>query len=137
MNAGGVGAVGGGMAGAGMVAAPMSAPAAASAGVGASQLTGVQSGAPLGGGMPANISNLAHALQGFSSAEILMALMLLGGDQDGKKKSPDLAMAMLAGMALGGQIGGASAQGSCSVPGVGAAGMGGMGGVGLQINLQA
>lgn len=122
-----------GMAGAGAVAAPISAPAAAPAGVGATQMGGVSATVHLGSGMPAGMQQLVASLQGFSTAEILMALMLLGGGQDDKKKCPDAAMAMLAGLALAGQISGFATNVSASVPGIGA---GAGGGVGLQVNFQ-
>lgn len=124
---GSVGAIGAGIGGAGAIGA--AAPGAA-AGVGAAHLGGTS--ALAGAGM----QQLVSALRGYSTAEIMLALMLIGGNQD-DKKSPDLAMALLAGMALGGQLGGFSSSAG-SIPAIGNGDVSGAcGSVGLQINFQA
>jgi hypothetical protein len=88
-------------------------------------------------GLPANLNALVSALQGFSSAEILMALMLMNASRGHRTHGSDgaAAMAFLAGWAFGGHGLGSGLSGALSSP------MGGVTaltpGLGLQIDLQA
>lgn len=116
---------GGGIGGIGAVGAGISMGAGA-APVGASAVQGATAGAEIGASAAAstpaaspgdlqihsagnmNIEQLTQFLKDFSSAEILIALMMLSGgrgkDDDSKGGGSDAAMALLAGMALGAQM---------------------------------
>ena len=134
----GVGAVGGASLGAGAIGG--------AAGIGAAQFSGVGgiSGTAISGtqaagsaAMTAQMQNLISLLQGFSSAEILMALMLAGGSNGDNhhKKTADAAMGFLIGMAMSAQMPQFSIGGNCGIPGVDAGGMAGM--AGAQLNVHA
>ena len=131
-----VGAVGGMGAGAGMGAAGIGGAGAMS--VGAAPASGAVPGAQTGA--PGNIQNLANSMKDFSSAEILIALMLakaLNGGGDDEKSSG--AAGFLAGLALAGGLGQGGAPnielnaGLSGVPEIGGAGAGG--GAGLSLNV--
>ena len=107
--------------------------AAAPAGLGSTQAVGAAaSSAIANSGIPASLDSLVKALQGFGTAEILLALMMMGGDQNRSQKTGDAAMAMLAGLALAGNLAGMSASLNRAASGISTAGCG----IGLQINLQ-
>ena len=160
MGAMGVGAVGAGMVGAGAMAGAgaMGAPSGASAAGAPSANTGVGHAGHVGldavkgnmglhgamlnnptallaGGMTANLSNLVNQLQGFTTAEILIALLLNSNGDHGKKHCSDAAMMMLAGLAMASHAQGAQSQFTGQIPGMSAGG--GAGAVGMQINAQA
>lgn len=109
-----------------------------SAGAGAAPTSGAVPGAQTGAA--GNIQNLANSMQDFSSAEILIALMLakaLNGGGDDEKSSG--AAGFLAGLALAGGLGQGGAPnielnvGLPGVPEIGGAGAGG--GAGLSLNV--
>ncbi len=84
--------------------------------------------------IPANMQQLMESMRDFSSAEILMALILLkaleGDDDDKKGGSSGAGLALLAGMALAAQLGnmfgGDAAAGVAPVADAGAATGGGL-----------
>jgi len=90
-------------------------------------------------GMPQNMQSLVDAMKDFSSAEILIALMLsnAAGGKDDEKSGGSAAAGFLAGLAMAGGL----AQGgdiNLSVEVAGAqppAGSGGAGGAGLGLNV--
>lgn len=96
--------------------------------------------------MTPQMQNLLNVMQGFSSAEILMALMMMsaGGSDDKKANKSNDSMSMLLGFAMAGQINQIMGDLLASIPGLApaggaqAAGMGGLGGmVGGMLNVQA
>jgi len=94
-------------------------------GVSACAPAGVNAAASVGGTMASGaatiqMQNLINALQGFSTAEILLALMMMSG-QNKSSGSGDAAMGFLAGLALGGQLGQMMNALSLSVPAAGGA----------------
>ncbi len=89
------------------VGAGMSVGAPASAGSGAGAISASSSTQAPGAGMPESLQSLAQTMKDFSSAEILIALMLSGGGRDKDKEGGGGggAGAFLAGMALAGMMG--------------------------------
>ena len=154
-----VGAVGGAIGGAAMgniggaagsVATAGAAPAASSQ-VSGAQMTGAVGAtnaaagaspagqaASLAGAASPQMQALMELMEGFSSAEILIALMLMkaSGGEKRAHNNGDAAMALLVGMAVAGQMSqSAGGAASMSIPGMDGGGM--AGGVGVQINFQA
>jgi hypothetical protein len=134
--AGGVG-MGGGAAGMGG-AAGIGGTAGATAGSPASSAT-----APGGAaqpGLPQNMQSLVNAMKDFSSAEILIALMLANAanGKDDEKSSGSAAAGFLAGLAMAGGLaqGGGDINLSVEVAGAQAPGAaGGAGGAGFGLNV--
>lgn len=89
------------------------------------------------------LQQLTHMLKDFSSAEILIALMLMRGDDDSKNKvhgggggGAGALIGLLAGLALAGQIGQMTSDLTSTVQSAGGGAAAGGGGVGGQINMQ-
>lgn len=102
-------------------------------GIAGTSLSAIANATTLSGIASTQLQSLINAIQGFSSAEILMALMLMSAQDKGKGHG-DTAMGLLAGLALAGQLSQIGANISISIPGI--AGTGLEGAAGLQINLQ-
>jgi hypothetical protein len=130
-----IGAIGGCMAGSGAIAlaAPGVTQAVGVGDAGGSAPIGSPPSAGFGGG-PGNLASLASTLQGFSSAEILMALMLMNAAKGEKSHGSDgnAAMAFLAGWALGGHGAGAALQSPMPNGGLAPLGMA----PGMQLDIQ-
>lgn len=90
----------------------------------------------LGAGLPESLQSLAQTMKDFSSAEILIALMLSGGGRskdDDKQGGGGAAGAFLAGMAMAGMMG---QQGHLNLElNVPLAGSGQVGGAGAGLSL--
>lgn len=88
--------------------------------------------------LPPGMENLVQSLKDFTSAEILIALMLAkaaGGGDDDKKKSSDAAAGFLAGLAMAGMLGqDMQAQCPCD-PSISAPAAAGGGTAGLTLNV--
>lgn len=93
------------------------------------------------------LQQLTHMLKDFSSAEILIALMLMRGDDDSKNKvhgggggggggGAGALIGLLAGLALAGQVGQMTSDLTLTVQSAGGGAAAGGGGVGGQINMQ-
>ena len=101
--------------------------------------TGMANSAALSGAVTPQLQNLVQSLKDFSSAEILIALMLMrAAESDPSKKHPggDAALGMLAGLAFASQFAhlGAGLAHSQSVPDISGGGLAGS--AGFQINVQ-
>lgn len=63
----------------------------------------VQGGAILTPTVPPTLSALMELMQGFSTAELLIAMMMAAGSSEDEEKSGSAAMGLLAGLAMAGQ----------------------------------
>ena len=134
--AGGVG-MGGGAAGMG-AAAGIGGAAGATAGSPANSATAL--GATTQPGLPQNMQSLVDAMKDFSSAEILIALMLANAanGKDDEKSGGSAAAGFLAGLAMAGGLAHAGGDINLSVEVAGAqasGAAGGAGGAGLGLNV--
>ena len=121
----------------GDIAAPSETGTAANAGVpiAADGTVLAQGGAILTPTVPPTLSSLMELMQGFSTAELLIAMMMAAGSSEDEEKSGSAALGLLAGLAMAGQtLPQMDLQWQVSVTGSYADASGGLGG-GLDVSV--